>query len=530
MDAGSDANMREEQLLIIGGDQRLAVELAKESEPGTRHITYLSGSDWQGATWQARRKVARTAAVIVMDNTMPGGAAELEECVRMVKLSVRPMRLLVILPKYDTGQVLHLLKSGADGFLAGDYDAYDVIEELARPPLDREALFPDPARWLEVLTRVAQEMDIRLDTGLQLRKMLRIFVSQLMVEKASILLLDGKQMRLAAAVGYPPTFRVDSPIVVTQGSITESVIRHRRPRLVVGEDKASRSLSGAVTSSVCAPIIAEGILLGTVNFSSSADGRQLGQADLSTTEVFAALLAMAITNQQLAEKNVEQERLAAIGATMSNVSHCLKNLLTIFKGSTMILDRGVSRNDPAELKVGTELINKGVQRIESLVMDLLDLSKKREPSLEPTNVLELVEDVERQHRAAPHRKDHQFTASCTVAGNRLLDGYRLQRAMLNLMGNSVDAITEHGRVSLRVFEEGDWLVFEVADDGPGVPEEKLASIFQPFYSTKGSMGTGLGLAMVMKFCAECGGSVTADHEGELNGLRVIMRLPNHPAE
>jgi signal transduction histidine kinase len=270
----------------------------------------------------------------------------------------------------------------------------------------------------------------------------------------------------------------------------------------------------------------EGKVLGVVSFTSLQGGRMLNQADLATAEVFASLLTLAISNQNLHRELVEKERLATVGATMSSITHCMKNVLTILKGSTMIVEMGLERSDLEQVSLGFSLTRKGVSRMESLAMDLLDYCKGREPDLVMANLPAVLSDVAESFEAINHQGLHRLEMTISVTDPVPLDISRFQRAVLNLISNSMDAspngcrILLSGRVADREF------VFEVEDDGPGVPPEKLENIFEPFFSTKGSKGTGLGLAMVAKFCEECGGRVEAARSERLGGLLVRMTFPS----
>jgi signal transduction histidine kinase len=96
--------------------------------------------------------------------------------------------------------------------------------------------------------------------------------------------------------------------------------------------------------------------------------------------------------------------------------------------------------------------------------------------------------------------------------------------------NAMEANADGGTIKICLKAEGNQLLFKVADSGPGVPDDKLTEILTPFFTTKGSRGTGLGLAMVSKFCEENSGKMEVQGYGELGGLSVTLRLPLLPAQ
>lgn len=513
------------QLLIVGGDKHFARKIRSVYSEDTGLLIHVEGDNWKSASWQRSRSAGKSWAIVICETVQGHALQELAECVRLVAVSFRPQRLIVLTPAIPVRASLDLLKAGADNLLSLSTEPKDIFRELEGEGIPKELYFPDPAKWLDSLSRVAAELDLSIESGLALKKLLRICVYQLDVTRASIMLVQDEGVRLAAAVGFPGEISYEAVIKVKEGSITDWVLKNRRSRLTVGRHEASKPLASGVSSAVSAPIIVEGEILGAVNFSCTEEDRQLTQADLATTEVFAALLGMAINNQRLVEDNIETERLAAIGATMATVSHCLKNLLTIFKGSAAIMERAMDQQDIGLAASGYNIVKNGVRRIENLVMDLLDMSKERTPDLEPTELDEFVKDIRELFSAAAQQKKHQFQTRSSIHGEYLLDSYRLQRALMNLLSNSLDAIQTGGVIRLNIESETNRLIFSVSDNGNGVPPEKLENIFDPFFSTKGSAGTGLGLAMVKKFCEENGGDVTADHDPELGGLRVRLALP-----
>jgi len=517
------------QLLVIGGSAEFGAQLDGLVRAGTHRLVHVPGSEWRSPSWQEKREPGAAWAVVALDLDEGAEFEDLLQCTQLVTVAFRPTRVVVMLRHFQLERILSLMRAGADGLLPAGATPEQLIHELEGRGVKRDYYFPDPTRWLQTLVRAAGEIDLVTEDLIQFRKLLRVFISQMGVDRGSILLAEGNQLRLAASVGSASDALDNKLLDVKPGSITDWVIQHGRSRLMIGDQPGSRSLTGKVETSICAPIVSQGEVLGTVNFASANRRRELSPADLATTEVFASLLAMAISNQRLVKKNVEAERLAAIGSTLSTLSHCIKNLLTVFKGSTMILEKGLEKQDFGQIATSSRLIGNGVRRLENLVLDLLDLSKKRAPEPEEVLLEDLLGDIAGEAEAAAQQKRHAFEVLCDVEGRYLLDRYRLHRALMNLISNARDAVAQDGLVRLEITDLGNELEFAVSDNGPGVPEENLATIFDQFYSTKGSVGTGLGLAMVAKFAEENSGSAEATIDSNLGGLRVAIRVPGKPA-
>ena len=108
------------------------------------------------------------------------------------------------------------------------------------------------------------------------------------------------------------------------------------------------------------------------------------------------------------------------------------------------------------------------------------------------------------------------------------DDTKLRQILINLIGNACK-FTENGRVSLRVYRDGDQVVFEIVDTGIGMTDDQAAKVFQPFVQADASTtrkygGTGLGLAVSQRFAQAMGGGI-ACHSAEGEGSTFTVRLP-----
>jgi signal transduction histidine kinase len=106
---------------------------------------------------------------------------------------------------------------------------------------------------------------------------------------------------------------------------------------------------------------------------------------------------------------------------------------------------------------------------------------------------------------------------------------KLSQVLLNLMVNALQALSSRkpamNRISVRLAVEDGWAMVQVADNGPGIPEEDLNRVFDPFYSSKPGVGSGLGLAISRKIAEELSGTLRAGRDGKLGGTCFSLRLP-----
>jgi signal transduction histidine kinase len=160
---------------------------------------------------------------------------------------------------------------------------------------------------------------------------------------------------------------------------------------------------------------------------------------------------------------------------------------------------------------------------------MLNYSKERVPSIEPTNINQIVTDVVELLKGRVTEQGVQFQLQLDPELPVVqADPEGIHRAVLNILGNALDAVSDRQepQVGIRTLVEtgGEWLAIAVVDNGAGIPPDKLAEIFKPFVSSKGTRGTGLGLPVSRKILLEHGGDLTVKSK-QGKGSQFTLRLP-----
>jgi signal transduction histidine kinase len=149
--------------------------------------------------------------------------------------------------------------------------------------------------------------------------------------------------------------------------------------------------------------------------------------------------------------------------------------------------------------------------LSNIILDMLNYSKPRKPLLQPCDVQSLCEDVARLVGEQAAAKGVAISVASEV-GEVQIDETAIRRCLLNLVGNAVDACEGGGTVRLEAVQgdSGSEFALRIQDDGSGIEPQALEKIFDPFFSTKGGKGTGLGLPVTKKIVEEHGGHVRVD--------------------
>jgi two-component system, NtrC family, sensor kinase len=190
---------------------------------------------------------------------------------------------------------------------------------------------------------------------------------------------------------------------------------------------------------------------------------------------------------------------------------------------------GLQGHDESLIQEGWSIVEKNQERINHLVMDMLSFSAERRPKLKPGDINELVTEIhELMHARADDIGVQLQLALSDNLPTAMFDSEGIHRAVLNIVINALDALedSQQGIVEIRTGTSSDkldvWV--EVADNGPGIPEEQLDSLFSIFESTKGARGTGIGLAVSQKILREHGGQIILDSQPN-QGTRFRLVWP-----
>jgi signal transduction histidine kinase len=223
---------------------------------------------------------------------------------------------------------------------------------------------------------------------------------------------------------------------------------------------------------------------------------------------------------------VQSQKLEVIGRLTGGIAHDFNNLLQTLSTGLHVLEQTVQ---DARARPLIDAGLRAVGRASRLVQQLLSFGRHASLTRQPMDLRNQLLSMETLLvKAMPASIVlHMDLAPDLWAMDT--DPSQLEVALLNLIFNSRDAMEQGGVITIRARNqprpEGDRVVIDVHDTGPGVPAEILAQIFEPFFTTKPvGRGTGLGLAQVRAFAQESGGSATA-HSAPADGTTITLALP-----
>lgn len=294
----------------------------------------------------------------------------------------------------------------------------------------------------------------------------------------------------------------------------------------IGDELASSLLAagdGAFASAHTFPFITDGQLFGALVVCFGPE-TELGESEFAFLEqlVHYAALALRKANQYaMLEKAYDElqasqellmrtEKLRALGQMSAGISHDLKNLLTPLTTYVDVLKR--VKNDPDTIVEIAERLEASLKRGVDTVDRLRDFSRQspEQQGVEPVNLDHLVREALEISRPRLNGIEVRLELGAPPAVR--IAPSDCVSAVVNLIFNAIDAMQSHGTLHIRsgASEQGGWI--QVADSGPGIPAEIKSRILEPFFTTKGKEGTGLGLSMVYAFTRRYQGNFTIDSE------------------
>ena len=221
-----------------------------------------------------------------------------------------------------------------------------------------------------------------------------------------------------------------------------------------------------------------------------------------------------------------KDRLAALGEMSAGLAHEIRNPLGIISSSAQLLQSQIT-SERGERQDLLDVIREESSRLNDLVSDFLRFGRPGEPHRKLQPLENLIQRAAEQLR--PVAEQHQVTLIYKAAHPDItvfVDADMIQQLLLNLLLNAIESCLGQGIVSIETLTGDNQAKIIVSDNGCGIPEDVLPTIFNPFFTTKDS-GTGLGLAIAHNIAQSHGGDILVSSQlGEGSRFTVILPLEN----
>ena len=404
---------------------------------------------------------------------------------------------------------------------------------------------------VELAARIPQMQDL---LALVLERTMRTVRASI----GSIMLLDHERqvLRVVAARGLPDDVVEHAEVAVGE-SIAGKVVQLGEPVFVedistdprFARTRDPKYGSGAF---MCLPVRVEDRIIGVVNLAKSAaapptpafsptdlqflntlmthiayavdNARLLQEAQLSTNRLRRAMEDLRTTQTRI----VEGETLRAVGQMASGMAHHVNNLLAVISGRVQLL---LGRTTQPEVRRPLEIVQQATFDAADVVRRVLGFTAVQ-PVISGASVdlNDIVREVAELTR--PRWRDEAQIRSAALDVVLELgevprvngDASALREVVMNLLFNAIDAMQQSGTIRITTWGADDWAHCSVADTGVGMSDEVRAHAIEPFFTTKGPRGTGLGLSVSHSVMQRHGGELSL-RPNDGGGTVVTLRLP-----
>jgi signal transduction histidine kinase/pSer/pThr/pTyr-binding forkhead associated (FHA) protein len=418
-------------------------------------------------------------------------------------------------------------------------------ELLQKPEKSGSEWLRDSLSNLNTMYETSEAIRRLTDTDELLERIMDLAFEAVRPDRGCIMLKDPETgVLLPKAIRYAPDTDHEERITISR-SITDYAMEKGEGIIVADAQHDARfSASDSVAElgireAICVPLSGRHDTLGVLyvdiksnNFDVLRTQKpgKLKENHLKLMVAIAYQAGIALEDTRFYEASVHAERLAAVGQTIATLSHHIKNILQGLRSGSYLVNMGIEGHTFPVVEQGWGIVQKNQEKIYNLVMDMLSYSKEREPTLELVDINDIVREiVELMSARAAESKVEIITHLDSTIDRIAIDPDGVNRALLNIVTNAIDALedVDHERrieIKTGLTQNGRYLHLSVKDNGPGIPSEEQKRVFQIFHSTKGSKGTGLGLAVSQKIIQEHGGQIKIDSQSG-KGASFVIEIP-----
>ncbi len=293
-----------------------------------------------------------------------------------------------------------------------------------------------------------------------------------------------------------------------------------------------------------APLLAKGKVIGAIFVDNHFTKKPITEDDMRFLMMFAHQAGLAIENamiysnleetnkslREAQERLIQQERMAALGEMAASMAHEIRNPLVSIGGFARRLKDKLAHDEQA--KKYSDIIYQEVNRLERILQEILAFAKESSPAFVSTDINKVIEDILFLFRDNLSAKNIRIVTNLPAELPWIsADPQQLKQVFINLFANAEQAMEEKGgtlSVTSRLSAERPREIqIEISNTGVGIPQEIMANIFNPFFTTKSS-GTGLGLAIVHRIIDSHHGKIRVKNRPDPDGgVTFLIGLPVH---
>ncbi len=395
-------------------------------------------------------------------------------------------------------------------------------------------LFQKKYDYRELLKTFTNEVLTVLDIQQLPHQTIAGLIRILKLESASILLndKDAKTYKMIAQIGVKErdiVFEEAGTFIHYLKAANHPILKDKDADKIEGESALKDSFK-KLNAQLCLPISLHDDLIGVLSLGAKKSGEDFTQEDIDILDTLAKTEAIAISNARLFDElsktqaeAAQSEKMAVIGTLAAGINHEICNPLGIVRGQCemfLLNNRdGLYQKKTQEevLKISTEVMNKVIKETDRATAITKKLSSFAKPSKKSdAEEVKIEKELDEVLGLIGHDLElsnieirREFPGDFPVI---LADRKQIQEVLFNIIRNAAQAIEKKdGRIIVSGFSHNGSVDVRIADNGSGIPQDKIGQIFNPFYTTKApGKGTGLGLFIVKQVIEKNKGSISVE--------------------
>ena len=323
------------------------------------------------------------------------------------------------------------------------------------------------------------------------------------------------------------THDAEMEVIVPESALKAGLLEFSRTLLIV-----SLIVSGVVGALVYLAIYRlvvrpmQGLTKSIVRFADAPEGAEIKTVQGGSDEIQRANTALQAMQKTVSAAFRQRKRLADLGEAMAKINHDLRNSLA----AAQIVSEGLGQSEDPRVKRAAPRLERAIERAIGLAEATLRYGRAEppEPNFSAVNLVPAISEAAAEGLAG--WPDIEWKLEAPAALSATADPDHVHRIVANLVRNAARAISEQkgrtcpGRVRARVFQQGEQVVVEISDNGPGVPQQVTGRLFQPFSGSASRDGAGLGLAIARELARGMHGDLELSSNGD-DGAAFTLRVP-----
>ncbi len=381
--------------------------------------------------------------------------------------------------------------------------------------------------YLSTMFQITQLLGQHVDLEQRLLEALDLILQSVPATRSFILVRYAKSERLKLKASLSlRNYATDPPISKT----LLSHVMHTKSAVLTANAKIDPRFHGSgsifrhgIEAAICVPLYANDAVVGVIYVDSAERPQPFTSRHLRLLSILGQIIGTTIDNEAMHTRELRNTRLAAIGEAVNGITHDMRNLVTAIMARTELLQVACEGERWEKVSGNLAHLISASERLHGFTGNLGVISNENKLNLSAVNLGALT----RQSVALCQLVAEKAGVALDAEVGEMLpingDENQLHRVLLNLIYNAIHACSDTtGSVKVRAYQNEAFSFIEVQDSGVGIADDELDKIMEPFYSKKGSNGTGLGLAVSLKIVRQHGGSLRVQSELGVGTTFTVM--------